>query len=438
MCVQTLEDIADTAQVLKLQNFLDESHSAYHVQNYIARELNQRGYTRLREHEAWELKPEGKYYLLRSGSTLVAFQLPRTSKPDGFMISASHSDRPGFKLKENFEISDSNYTRAAVEPYGGMLMASWLDRPLSVAGQVTVATSHGLENRLVDIDRDLLVMPNVAIHMNRQANDGYKWNPAVDTVPLAGSASAAGKLRALVEKEVGAPIQGHDLFLYVRQKACVWGVDDAYISAQGLDDLACVWGCLQGFLSADSQRCVPVLAVFDNEEVGSASVNGAASTVLTDTLRRIAEALDRSLPRLLAQSFLVSADNAHAVHPNHPEYADPANAPVMGGGVVIKYSASGSYCTSGMTSAVFRSLCARAGVPVQTYCNRADLRGGSTLGRISLGQVSVPTVDIGVPQLAMHSCYETAAVADIQYMQKAMAAVYSASVRSEEESVCLL
>lgn len=419
-----------------LLGFLDESHSAYHVQHYIARELSDRGYTRLHEYGQWSLEPGGKYYLLRGGSTLVAFRLPQTAAT-GFVISASHSDRPSFKLKPNFEVSGPGYTRAAVEPYGGMLMAPWLDRPLSVAGQVTVETEDGVESRLIDLQRDLMLMPNVAIHMNRQANDGYKWNPAVDTVPLMGSANAAGKLRDLVEEAAGGRLLGHDLYLYVRQNARVWGVEDEYISAQGLDDLECVWGCLRGFLNAGASRAAPVLAVFDNEEVGSASVNGAASTVLADTLGRIAEGMGWSLQRLLAQSFLVSADNAHALHPNHPEYADPANAPVMGGGVVLKHSASGSYCTSGVSAAIFRRMCARADVPVQTFCNRADLRGGSTLGRISLGQISIPTVDIGLAQLAMHSCYETAAVADVKHLENAMTACYGATLEASAEGYTL-
>ncbi|MGN0978321.1 MAG: M18 family aminopeptidase, partial [Faecousia sp.] len=313
----------------------------------------------------------------------------------------------------------------------------WLDRPLSIAGRVTVETENGVENRLIDIDRDLLLIPNVAIHMNRQVNEGYKWNLAVDTLPLAGGKEAAGKLQALLEKEAGGHILGYDLSLYIRQKAAVWGVDNEYISAQGLDDLECVWGCTQGFLGSGEGGSIPVLCVFDSEEVGSGSVQGAASTLLPDTLSRICQALGLDLRRMLAQSFLVSADNAHAVHPNHPEFADPGNAPVMGGGVVLKYSASLNYCTDGASAAVFRKICGKAGVPVQTFCNRADLRGGSTLGRISLTQVSVPTVDVGLPQLAMHSCYETASTADAIYLEDAMTAYYGSTLEATAEGYVL-
>ena len=226
-------------------------------------------------------------------------------------------------------------------------------------------------------------------------------------------------------------ILGHDLYLYLRQKASIWGVGEEYLSAPALDDLECVWGCAQGFLNAGESRAIPVLCVFDSEEVGSGSVQGAGSTLLTDALTRICQSLGQSLQQLLAQSFLVSADNAHAIHPNHPEFADPSNAPVLGGGIVLKHNANLSYCTDGVAAAIFRKVCAKAGVPVQSYYNRADLPGGSTLGRISLAHVSVPTVDIGLAQLAMHSSYETAAVADALYLEQAMTAYYGSALEKQ-------
>ena len=413
-----------------LCDFLNAAHSVYHAQAYLAETLKNAGYTRLYEQDEWALIPGGKYFLTRGGSALVAFRVPKES-PKGFLMSASHSDRPTFKVKENFELAAA-YTRMAVERYGGMLIAPWLDRPLSVAGRVTVETETGVETKLLDIDRDLLLIPNVAIHMNRQANEGYKWNPAVDTLPLVGGAGAAGKLPALLAQEAGGKILGHDLYLYIRQKASVWGVDGEYISAAALDDLECAWGCTQGFLKSGDSASVPVLCVFDSEEVGSVSPQGAGSSLLEDTLGRICDSLKLHRGRMLAQSFLVSADNAHAVHPNHPEYADPGNAPVMGGGLVIKYNANLSYCTDSVSAGVFRKICGRAGVRVQTYHNRADLPGGSTLGRISLAHVSVPTVDIGLAQLAMHSCYETAAVSDAIDLENAMAAYYGATLEATQ------
>ncbi len=409
-----------------LMGFLDGAHSVFHAVASLEKTLLDAGYQALNEWEAWSLTPGGKYYLKRNDSAILAFRVPQGT-PAGFLISASHADRPCFKVKENGELKGA-YTRLAVERYGGMLIAPWLDRPLSIAGRVTVETQDGIENKLVDIDRDLLLIPNVAIHMNRQANDGYKWNPAVDTLPLMGTKDAAGKFQALLEETAGGKILGHDLYLYIRQKASVWGLEEEYISSAALDDLECAWCCTQGFLKAEESGAIPVLSVFDSEEVGSSSLQGAASDLLESLLKRICAGLNLELPRMLAQSFMVSADNAHAIHPNHPELADAANAPVMGKGVVIKYNANQRYTSDGVSAAIFRKVCDKAGIQVQTYCNRADLPGGSTLGNISLGHVSVPSVDIGLPQLAMHSCYETAAICDAIGLEEAMAAYYGTSL----------
>ena len=408
----------------------------YHAQNYLVETLKAEGYVRLMENESWNLVPGGKYYISRGGTAVIAFRVPDCA-PKGFMLSASHCDHPGFKVKENFELAGT-YNRMAVERYGGSLMFTWLDRPLSIAGRVTVETEDGIASKLIDIDKDLLLIPNVAIHMNRQVNDGYKWNPAVDTLPLVGSKEAAGKMQELLEKEAGGKILGHDLFLYPRLMSTVWGVADEYISSTVLDDLECAWGCTQGFLNAKEGQSIPVLCVFDSEEVGSGSVQGAASMLLPDVLRRICESCGWNLDQLLAQSFMISADNAHAIHPNHPELADPTNAPVMGQGIVLKHNANLMYCTDGVSASIFRKVCNKAGVKVQTYYNRADIPGGSTLGRISLGKVSVLTADIGLPQLAMHSCYETAAVADAIALEEAMAVYYGSSLEATENGFKIL
>ena len=311
-----------------------------------------------------------------------------------------------------------------------MLISTWLDRPLSIAGRVLVETPDGLESRLVDIDRDLLLIPNVAIHMNRKANDGYTWNPAVDALPLMGGADAKGKLEALLEEAAGGKVLGHDLYLYLRQKTSVWGLNEEFLSGAGLDDRECAWCCTQGFLNAAASDAIPVLCVFDSEEVGSASVQGAASDLLENLLHRICAAAGYDLLPLLSQSFMISADNAHAVHPNHPEYADPTNAPVLNKGIVLKFNAAQRYTTNGLSAAILRKACQLADVPVQTYYNRADLPGGSTLGNISLGHVSIPSADIGLAQLAMHSAYETAGVQDVCALADAMAAYYGMALES--------
>jgi len=417
----------------KLKHFLDYAHSAYHAIDYIKKTLQKEGYTQLSKGKKWEIIPGGKYFVTRGGSAIMAFRVPE-GEPNGFLMSASHSDRPTFKWKEN-GILDGKYSRLSVERYGGMLISTWLDRPLSLAGRVLVETENGVQSKLIDIDRDLLLIPNVAIHMNRAANDGYKWNPATDVLPLLGGKESGAKLLPLLEEMAGGKILGHDLFLYVRENAKVWGMENEYISAQAIDDLACAWGCTEGFLQAGDSGSVPVLCVFDSEEVGSGSVQGAASDFLEATLLRLCGAMGWDLKAMLSSSFMVSADNGHALHPNHPEFADPQNAPVVGGGVVLKYNAAQKYTTDGVSGALFKKVCKGADVPVQTYYNRADLPGGSTLGYISLAHVSVLSADIGLPQLAMHSCYETAGVEDAKNLVKAMTAYYGSTLAVPEDGV---
>ena len=424
-----------TERIQSLCDFLNHSHSSFHAVAYLEKLLKAAGYIRLWETDDWNLVPGGKYYLIRGGTAILAFRIPAET-PAGFLLSAAHSDRPCFKVKENFELTGP-YTRMAVERYGGQLLFTWPDRPLSLAGRVMVETDAGLESRLVDIDRDLLLIPNVAIHMNRQVNDGYKWNPAVDMLPLLGGRDAAGKLAALLEAAAGGKILGHDLFLYVREQAKVWGVDNEFLSSAALDDLESAWGCTQGFLKADATGFIPMVCIFDNEEVGSSSRQGACSTLLSDTLERICDSCGWNRKQLLARSFMVSADNGHALHPNHPELSDATNAPTLGGGVVIKFNATLKYCTDGLSAAIFRKVCEKAGVKHQTYFNRADIAGGSTLGNLSQQKVSIPTVDIGLAQLAMHSCYETGAVADAIALEDAMTAYYGASLDIRGDS-CIL
>lgn len=422
--------------VKELMTFLDSAPSVYHAVEQLRRMFEDAGYTRLDEGGRWDLQVGGKYYLTRGGSAIVGFRIP-CADPQGFLMTASHSDRPTFKIKENGEL-DGNYVRIATEKYGGMLMAPWFDRPLSVAGRVMVETEAGVQTKLVNIDRDLMMIPNVAIHMNRKANDGYAYNPTSDTIPVLGGKDAKGRLMALLEEQAGGEILAHDLFLYNRDRAKVWGAQEEFFSAQAIDDLECAWSTVKGFLTAGESRSIPVVCVFDSEEVGSSSVQGAASTLLADTIARICRVRDLEPERMLSQSFLISADNAHGIHPNHPELADAANAPVVNGGVVLKFNANLRYTTDGVSAAVFRRVCRLADVPVQTYYNRADIPGGSTLGNISLGQVSVPTADIGLAQLAMHSCYETAGVQDVEHLLKAMQVYYGSTLTVTADGTYLL
>ena len=348
---------------------------------------------------------------------------------------ASHSDSPSFKLKENPEMeSEQHYVKLNVEKYGGMLCAPWFDRPLSIAGRLVVRDQEGLTSRLVNVDRDLVLIPSLAIHMNRQVNEGYAYNAQKDLLPVYGGSEAAGTLMKTIAMAAGVDqedILGHDLFLYNRVKGTIWGAEEEFFSCGRIDDLQCAFASMEGFLAADQPAGVAVHAVLDNEEVGSSTKQGADSTFLEDTLWRINEAMGGSREdylRRLAGSFMISADNAHGVHPNYGDKADPTNRPWVNGGIVIKYNANQKYSTDAVSAAVFKSICRKAQVPCQTFANRSDMAGGSTLGNIANCHVSVNTVDIGLPQLAMHSPYETAGVKDTWYLVKAAREFFEISV----------
>ena len=423
-----------------LMAYLDESVSCYHAAAGLASLLEAAGYERLLESERWDLQVGGKYFVTRGDASVLAFRLPRRDFR-GFMMAAAHSDSPALKLRRWAGTPSAGGTlRLSVEPYGGMILRSWLDRPLGIAGRVMTEEADGtIRTRLVDFGRDMAVIPSVAIHMDRGVNQGRALDPAVDMLPLFGLGEDASAFDACLARELGtAPeaVLATDLYLYPRQKSTRFGMEEELIASPRLDDLQCAYACARGFLDAEDGESVPVLAVFHNEEVGSASLQGADSTFLQDTLRRISDAAGKdgeAHRAALADSFLVSADNAHAIHPAHPEYADKNEHPVLGGGIAIKHSANQKYTTDAVSEAVFTRLCRMAGVKTQHYSNRADLPGGSTLGNISTTHVSVHAVDIGLPQLAMHACSEVAAVRDAEDLASVMGLYFARSFRRTEQ-----
>ena len=412
------------ASSLPLLDFISASPTCFHAIANTAARLIAAGYAPLSEGERWTLRPGDRRFVIRGGSSIIAFRVPQELR-GGFMMAAAHSDSPSIKLKEHAELRSSGYIRLHTEKYGGMLMSTWFDRPLSVAGRLFVRRDGSLDEKLVNIDRDLLVIPSVAIHMNRNANDGMKYMANVDTIPLFSSEDPAAAILPMAAEAAGVSpddVLGSDLFLYCRGRGVTLGAHNEYILSPRLDDLACAWGCLEGFLAARNTGSLPVLCIFDNEEVGSETKQGAASAFLRDTLRRIMFALghdEEAFRTMLARSFLLSADNAHAIHPNHPEYSDGDNCPRMNAGVVIKFNANQRYATDGRSCALFRSICQDAGVPTQVMANRSDLPGGSTLGSIANTLVPVSTVDIGLAQLAMHSAWETMGAEDCAYLTAA-------------------
>ena len=419
----------------ELFSFLDRSPNAFFAVKNMCDVLSKAGMTRLYEGASWNLEAGKGYFVTRNDSAIIAFRIPKADYT-GFQIMASHCDSPVFKIKTNAEITiDKQYVKLNVEKYGGMLCAPWLDRPLSAAGRVIVRTEGGIETRLVNIDRDLMIIPNLAIHMNRQVNDGYKFNAQVDMLPLfCEKGEESDAFMGLIASEAGVnakDILDTDLFLYNRMPAVSLGLNNEFIASGRLDDLQCAFASLKGFLESTPKDSVAVHCVFDNEEVGSGTKQGAASTFLKDTLHRIGRAMGRTEEEYLmsiASSFLVSADNAHAVHPNHADKTDPTNRAYLNKGIVIKYSANQKYTTDAVSGAIMRVICEKAGVPYQTFVNRSDMLGGSTLGNISQSQVALNTVDIGLPQLAMHSPYETAGAKDTAFLVEAAKVLFSSSV----------
>ena len=364
-----------------LTTFIGKSPTAFHAVANMGAVLRENGYQRLNEGEAWDIRQDGKYYVTRNDSSIIALHIGSKLEDYSFKIAASHSDSPTFKIKENAEIQvKDRYMKLNTEGYGGMLCAAWFDRPLSVAGRVMVKEGERYAARLLCVDRDLLLIPNMAIHMNREVNNGYVYNKQTDMLPLFGGRECGkGDFKRFIAKELGVgkeDIYGMDLYLYNRMAPSVWGMNQEYISCPQLDDLQCAYTSLQGFLQGEDERAVNV--------------------------------------------FVLSCDNAHAVHPNHTDKTDEGNCVYMNEGIVVKSHAGQKYTSDAVSIAVFRGICEEAGVPLQFFSNRSDMAGGSTLGNIAMSQVSMNSIDIGLPQLAMHSSYETAGVKDSYYMIQAV------------------
>lgn len=429
-------------EILKdLMDFLDSSVTMFHAINECEKVLKDSGYIYLPENEKWNIRA-GKYYTKRNSSSLIAFDIANGDYH--FQISAAHSDSPTFKLKDRPIIESNGYLKLNVEAYGGMIDATWLDKPLTLAGRVMVDTKDGIETRLLHIDKDLLIIPNVPIHFNREINKGFAFNNQVDMLPV----FSAGNLSEddfdkMLAKELGVKpeaILAKDLYLVNRQKATVIGYDNELISSGRLDDLECVYTSLLGFIEAENNDHINVFAVFDNEEVGSVTKQGAMSTFLVSTLNRINKALgksDEDYYRAIAKSMLISCDNAHAIHPNHPELFDVKNRPVLNKGIAIKESANQKYTTDAFSRAVLKKILDNKNIPYQTFANRSDIVGGSTLGNLSNTAVSMNAVDIGLPQLAMHSAYETAGAKDVEYAIEALRAFFETNIDIKDDKVSL-
>lgn len=430
----------------ELVDFIGRSPSMFHSAQTIVSYLEADGFTYLPESQAWSVEAGGKYYSMRNGSSVIAFKIGENLTDYHFQMSAAHSDSPTFKIKSVAELEGPrDYLRINVEGYGGMIDSTWLDRPLTIAGRVLVRSGQEVKSHLLYIDKDILMIPNVAIHMNRSVNKGYEFNHQIDLIPMFSAGELQkGDFDRMIAEEIGVEadqIVAKDLFLVNREPGRIWGYADEFVSSPKLDDLHCTFATLKGFLAGNNPETINVYVCFDNEEVGSNTKQGAMSTFLYDSLQRINHALGKSESdyyAAIAKSFLISADNAHAIHPNHPEMSDETNHTVLNGGIVIKEEANQRYTTDAFSQAVFKAICEEIDVPVQHFANRSDMTGGSTLGNLSNIQVSVHALDIGLPQLAMHSSYETAGVKDTGYAIQALTYFFSHTVEIRDADYFIL
>ena len=414
----------------ELIDFIDHSPSVYHVIDNARRMLIQSGFTELTASDAFSLEPEHKYFITANGSALIAWQMNGGKQAEGFKLIGSHSDSPCLRIKPNPELTvHDRYLKLNTEVYGGPILATWFDRPLSCAGRVIIKSDHTLKPdiRLIVFDGQPFIVPNVAIHMNREVNEGYKIERQKDLLPLtaciANGFEKNGYLMELIAKKLSVPVESildYDLYLFDPRPGSFCGLSDEFFSVGKIDNLGMAYASLAALAAEDRPTpYIKAACIFDNEEVGSATVQGAGSPFLADTLKRISYAqcspdtnTFEVFQQQLSNSFLISADQAHALHPNYPEKNDITNVPVLNGGPAIKIAASMSYASDGISAGIFRDLCKRADVPCQTFVNRSDMRGGSTIGPITASQLQIKTVDIGNPILAMNSIRELGGAAD--------------------------
>ena len=424
---------------LELLDFIYESPSAYHGVVKVRQLLDANGFSEVKESDKWNLKKDGKYYTVKNDSAIIAFVVGNGDVvEDGFRLIGAHTDTPGFRIKPNPEMTtEGKYLKLNTEGYGGPILNTWYDRPLSIAGKVTLKGASVLkpEVKLVNINKPLMIIPNLAIHMNREVNEGYAINKQKDTLPLLGLINEKfekdGHLLKLIAEELNVnpkEILGFDLALYEYEKGCLIGMNEELISSARLDDMWMVYAGTKALVDSKSNKATKVMVCIDNEEIGNLTAQGASSNLLIHTLERITLALGKDKEdfyRTLSNSVMISADLAHAVHPNLPEKHDLTNKPVLEGGPVLKIAAAGSYSTDSFNAAIFTEVCKKAGVPFQKFVNRSDVRGGTTIGPVTAANLTIPVIDMGAPVLGMHSIRELAAVKDNTYTIKAFTEFYN-------------
>ena len=412
--------------------FIDESPSTYHVVKNCSDILDENGFERIMPREKWEIKKGGKYFLKKSSSTIIAFTVGEDfDVKNGFKIFGAHTDSPCFRIKPNPEIITENVVRLNTEVYGGPILSTWFDRPLSIAGRVIVKGENSFFPRTVKIkiDEPLLTIPNLAIHQNREVNNGVKIDKQNDVLPVISlinkNFEREGYLERVILEKTGIKkedIIDFDLYLYATEKGCLLGANEEFMSSPKIDNLASVYTGLIGLLEAEeNQDRINIFVAFDNEEIGSATKQGADSNYLLNTLERISLALRLSrgdFLQMLESSYILSADAAHAAHPAHLGKTDPTNRGKINEGISIKISAKQKYTSDGYSIAVIKQLIEGTEIQIQPFVNESNELGGSTIGPISSTHLDIDGVDLGVPMLAMHSVRELCGIFDVFYLKE--------------------
>ena len=406
-----------------LCSFIEKSPTQFHAVRNMENELLSAGFEKLDEKKRWNIRRGGSYFVTRNSSAIIAFRL--NENEEGFSIVSAHTDSPAFKVKTNPEVTASGlYTELNTEVYGGLLMAPWFDRPLSIAGRVFVKNGDEIEERLVDFNRPLALIPNLAIHMNRKVNEGVSYSAQSDMLPLFAERIEKGRFRKALAEVAGCDEENlleYELYLYPKTPYAFWGLDNEFFSSPKIDDLMCAYTAMKALINSKGDKYSPVVALFDNEETGSGTKQGALSDFLPETMKRLLNILGCDEEEKImkkASSFMISADNCHALHPNYQNKCDITNKPRMNDGVAIKFSAAQKYTTDAGSASFLRTLMDRNNIPYQYFANHSDIPGGSTLGNLSAQKLSIPTVDIGAAQLSMHSPYETAGTRDTEALSK--------------------
>lgn len=420
-----------------LMEFIDATPNIFICVDNIKTELMNKNYIELAEQVPWQVERGKNYFITKNDSALIAFQVGKRLENPGFHIVAAHGDSPSFQLKPNYEFLENGYLKVNTDKYGGRINYSWLDRPLSIAGRVITKQKNQLRKHMLNIEQDLMIIPSQAIHSNPQVNEKNALNPQVDMLPIVSLTNEPGGLDLLVKQAVGTTdsLVDYDLFLYNRDKAKLVGLNQEFLLAPRLDDLSCVYLGLQSFINSTNPYDINVFCVFNQEEIGNINQSGADSTFLEETLTQIMNDLNLEKTRTLANSFQISADNSHAVHPNAPAKSDPLHKVKMGQGIVIKHHMN--YTTDSVSAAILRQICDQAELPYQDYANRSDAPTGSTLGKSSIRHVSIDSVDIGLAQLAMHSANEMIGTDDITYLYQTLQEFYETRILKQQNMITI-